>query len=64
MVCVAAAVEAGINVGGDVGLALGLPPPHAARSNARVKKRLVLDNLGQHLPAGVGFKAASPVSMI
>ena len=58
--CVAATVEAGSDVGDNVGLALGLSPPHAARINTRVRIMPDMDNPGKHRAADDRFKTRSP----
>ena len=59
-VCVAPVVEVGPKAGGDVGLALVLSPPHAARSNTRVRMMPVKDSLGKDHFWGRCFKVESP----
>ena len=56
MTCVAAMVDVGSNVGG----AVGLSPPHAAKSVTRARMMPVRGNPGKNRAEGVRFKAASP----
>ena len=57
---VAGVVEAGSNVGVAGELVLVFSPPHAAKSNTKVRMTPVTDNLGKCRAAGVRFKAESP----
>ena len=56
-ICVGAMVEAGP----DVGVAVGLSPPHAARIKTRVRKMPVIDNRGKDRRTGLGSKKIPPL---
>ena len=45
-----------VETGPDVGGAVGLSPPHAARSSTRVRKMPVRDNRGKDRTTDVGSK--------
>jgi len=57
---VAGVVEAGSDVGCVVGAKVELSPPHAARSNTRIRMMPGIDNPGKNRAAGLLLKATPP----
>lgn len=60
MLWVVGVVEVGSDVGSVVGTAVELSPPHAARSNTRIRMMPGIDNPGENRAAGVILKATPP----